>query len=375
MKKWLKLSKKQIALFSVLLVLVLLCSACLIAYSNLSGAMQSQLVAKRFRGESGGRFSQVSAFFANGNGKTFKDIYTFREKIDPALAEAAPEEPGSESGTLWKDAYCGQAEVSVSGNKGSTTVTTLGVGGDWFYFHQLRLRSGSYISETDLMHDSVVLDEALAWQLFGSFDLAGMEVTIGGNPYIVAGVVQREDDSADKRAYMGEGGMFMHFDAMDALTPDVEETIDSYEMVCADPITGFALNILETGFSLKDNVTAGIALENTGRFSYGGSLAVIEQLGTRSMSQVSIVLPYWENAARYTEDILAVLLVAAIIFGLFPFGLVAYCIIRLLVRGWKKLRHDILPDAWERLSDKIRERQRIALLEKTKKRDARDAQE
>ena len=370
MKKRLKLSKKQIALFSVLLVLVLLCSACLIAYSNLSGAMQSQLVAERFRGESDERFSQVSAFFANGNGKTFKDIYTFRETIDPALAEAAPEE--TESGILWKDAYCGQAEVTVSGDKGSTTVTTLGVGGDWFYFHQLRLRSGSYIAESDLMHDSVVLDEELAWQLFGSIDLAGMKVTIGGNPYIIAGVVERETDSADKRAYIDGGGMFMHFDAMDALTPEVEETIDSYELVCSDPITGFALNILETGFNLKDDVTAGIALENTGRFSYSGSLSVIEQLGTRSMSQVSIVLPYWENAARYTEDVLAVLLVAAIIFGLFPFGLVVYCVIKLLVRGWRKLRYDILPDAWERLSDKIRERQRVALLEKTKKQDTKE---
>ena len=370
MKNRLKLSKKQIILFSVLLVFVLLCSACLIAYSSMAGAMQSQMTAERFRGGSGERFSQVSAFFANGKGKSFQDIFTFRTTIDPALAEAAPEE--TESGALWKDAFCGQAEVNVTGEKGSATVTTLGVGGEWFYFHPLRLRSGGYITESDLMHDRVVLDEDLAWQLFGSFDLAGMEITIGGNPYIIAGVVEREQDSADQRAYIVEGGsMFMHFDAMDALTEEVNETIDNYELVCSDPITGFALNIVETGFKLKDDVSAGIALENTGRFSYGGSLDVIWSIGERSMSKVAIVLPYWENAARYTEDMLAVLLVMAMLFGLLPFSLVAFCVIKLLVRGWKKLRHDILPKAWENGGDKLRERQRLALIEKNRKRDAR----
>jgi hypothetical protein len=38
------------------------------------------------------------------------------------------------------------------------------------------------------MHDRVVLDEEMAWKLFGAKDVSGLQVTIAGSPYLVAGV-------------------------------------------------------------------------------------------------------------------------------------------------------------------------------------------
>lgn len=101
------------------------------------------------------------------------------------MIDASLEAP--EGGSLYQDAWSGTAtSVAVSGPAGKSNVKTYGVGGDFFLFHPYTLLSGSYIAESDFAQDRVVLDENLAWQLFGSSDVAGMEVTIGERNYPVA---------------------------------------------------------------------------------------------------------------------------------------------------------------------------------------------
>lgn len=101
------------------------------------------------------------------------------------------------SARLYADAYSGSTQLSVSGKSpGSVTVTAIGVGGDYFLFHPLQLLSGGYVSDEDYMADRVVLDAQTAFNLFGSSDVAGMEVTINGKTFPIAGVVKSEDDFA-----------------------------------------------------------------------------------------------------------------------------------------------------------------------------------
>lgn len=52
---------------------------------------------------------------------------------------------------------------------------------------------GSYFSGSDLMQDHIILDQDSAWQLFGSYDVEGMQVMIGNVPHIVSGVIRREE--------------------------------------------------------------------------------------------------------------------------------------------------------------------------------------
>lgn len=366
MLDWLKRHRRRLIPAAVALLLAILCGVCLGAYRSQASALSSQYAAERFRGTSETRFAQATAFFPEGKGREFKDIYLFREKIDPALTDAGVETP--ERGSLWTDAYSAESKLTVKSGKLSTETGVLGVGGEWFYFHPLRLRSGNYLSETEFMHDSVILDEVLAWQLFGGYELTGMQVEIGGKPYRIAGVVARESSKAEKMA-MGEasGMLYMHYDALAAEFGDSAPKITSYELVCAEPISGFTLGLLTKTFE------DAVSVQNTGRFAYGESLKLILHAGERSMSTVALVYPYWENAARYTGDRLAVLLAAAVILGLFPFGVAAYYVIRLIRAGWERLRWDILPDAWERFSDAVRERQRRALVKRRERREKRNA--
>jgi hypothetical protein len=79
-------------------------------------------------------------------------------------------------------------------------------------------------------------------------------------------------------------------------------------IVLPDPITGFALGTLTEAFP------AGGAhiVENSARYSLSNTFSTIGSFGQRSMRTDGIVYPYWENAARYTEDWLALLLALAL---------------------------------------------------------------
>ena len=212
-----QLSRGKIALLIVCLALTAACFVLCFVYSARSGQLLTQQAAERYEGEGEQRYAQVSVFFPVGKEKSIADIYTFRSTINGKLLDVSLEAKDG-APPLWQDAYSGSGELTVEGNKGKATVAATGVGGDWFSFHPLTLRSGGYFDEDDLMHDRVVLDEKLAWQIFGSYDLAGMTVVINNKPFVVAGVVAIESDKSTEKSYTATTGqVFLHLDALQSL--------------------------------------------------------------------------------------------------------------------------------------------------------------
>ena len=219
---------KQWFMTALIAALLLASAASLIGLGVVRRALVSVTAAERFRGGTDVRFAQIGCFLPVGQGKTEEDIFKFRQTLDSKLVEQSLEAP--ENGSLYLDAYCGMAAVTAAGNTGaSASVGAVGVGGDFFHFHPLALRSGSYIQGGDLMDDLVVLDEETAWKLFGAVDLAGMPMTINGKDFVVSGVAAREDDFATKKAYGGDSGIFMSYSALSRLLEDTD--ISCYELV------------------------------------------------------------------------------------------------------------------------------------------------
>ena len=176
---------------------------------KVTGALITQSAADVWRGGSDERFAQVSAFLPVNGTIDLDSIRSFRATLEDAFVQNsifAPEpdaqDPSADtSARLYADAYSGSTQLSVSGKSpGSVTVTAIGVGGDYFLFHPLQLLSGGYVSDEDYMADRVVLDAQTAFNLFGSSDVAGMEVTINGKTFPIAGVVKSEDDFATAAA-------------------------------------------------------------------------------------------------------------------------------------------------------------------------------
>lgn len=337
---------KQWFLLILNIVLVLASIGCAAGLKEVGGALSSLTAAGRFRGTGETRYAQLACYLPVDGGKTEEDIFSFRQSLEGRMQEQSLEAP--EGGSLYIDAYHGQHAVTISTENGSASVKAMGVGGDFFYFHPLTLRGGAYIKGSDLMDDLVVLDEEMAWKLFGGVELAGMTVFINNQPFVVAGVISREEDFASARAYTGDGGVFMSFSAMHGLIEDA--SITGYEIIMPDPITNFAKGILEDSFPIGE----GDVVENSSRYTLGHLLEVIRSFGLRSMRTNGVIYPYWENAARLTEDYAALLLLLAALLALYPALFVLVLAIRQIRRTYRLAKVRI-PEKVEAVVEKRKE--------------------
>lgn len=282
--------------------LLIIAGAAMLVFNSLGNKIESQKAAQRWSG-GGENFAQVTRYCPVGEDMGFSDIYNLRKQIDAALVQ-------NSITSKWTDCFCLRTAVNVSGSHASSNAETYAFGGDFFLFHPLFLIDGQYISENDLSRDRVVITKTLAWKLFGSTMVSGMPITVDGRNFIVAGVVEEESDSFDKKAHASSGEcMYVLYDSLFSYYDDTN--ITCYEMVLPEPVDGFAMNMLK-------NVGTGDYVQNSGRFKMGSIYKVIGDYGERSMNTLGVIYPYWENAARSCEDWLALPLIIATLAVVFP---------------------------------------------------------
>ncbi len=345
-----KYSRGKKIWFVVCAVLLLAAIGCAAVMYAVSSRLLSQQEAERWRGENEQEFRQISCFLPLDSAVGLKEIYSFRYALLDDLSAAGLE--WGEDVYPFIDAWSCEGKMKISGDKGSTDAPVLAVGGQFFEFHPLRLLSGSYIAEGDLSPDRILLDHELAWELFGGTELTGMRVEVDGVEFVVGGVVEREDDSASRRAHTGEKGFFMSYDAYRTIVG--EDRIDCYEVVLPEPVKGYAAQLAADRFPNKE----GENIVNTERFSFERLLQLARSLPERAAHGGKVRYPYWENAARIAENECAVLALAALGMGA-PAVLTALAeLIRLLARGKTALEEEILPKAKEGVEETVRRRAR-----------------
>lgn len=305
------MKKRILKLVITAAVLAALSLTCVGVCSSLAGRLQSQREAERWAGEGKTAYAQLSCFMSASDKLTLDDVYSFRQKLDTKLTELSLK--AEKDAKLYDDAWSASGKLSVKGTQGSSDAHVVAVGGDFFAFHPLTLLSGGYLTPDDVMDDRVVLDRELAWKLFGGYDLAGMTVTISGKSFLVAGVVEREDDFATKKAYTYDPGIYMSYTAFNAIG---ETAISCYEIVMPQEVSGFAEGIVKDNFKIGD----GEILNNTDRCSAKNIFKSIKAFGTSVMRTTSVVYPYWENAARCVGEWCALLCALAVLFAVFPVG-------------------------------------------------------
>ena len=293
--------------------------------AHMGDRLNAQQEAGRWQGESEMNFAQVSCFVPVDEKLSLEKIYAFRQEIQKALHNAAADL--SSDGQLQLDAWSTTGKLNASTELGKGEARVIAVGGDFFQFHPIRLLNGSYIQESDLMKDLVLLDEDLAWILFGGTQLQGMPFRLEGVPFVVGGVVEREQDGFSQLAYTGG---------------------------TAEPVKGFALNLARDKFPIG----RGEIVQNTDRFSFPRLLRVIRSVGTRSMQTQGIMYPYWENAARSAEDLCSLYLALGVLYGVFPAVILIASLMHLLKRGKEALTERWFPAARDGVGEAIRKRQR-----------------
>ncbi|MFA9377717.1 MAG: ABC transporter permease [Lachnotalea sp.] len=323
-----RFTRKQLWLGLVAGVSLMLVIILQIVSFNLKNPLKSQQMAQRW--DDTGKSAQVSCFISENTQVTVNQLVNFEHAIDAALLEASLT-TDNENARLWADAYSARGELTVESEKTSITATAIGVGGDFFLFHPLQLENGSYFTDDDLMQDYVILDEDAAWQLFGSNDVAGMQVTIKGIPHYVKGVIKRGSGRMNDKAGNDETTVYVSYNSLSSY--GTCKGINAYEIVMPNPITGFALKTVKEKIGIDEtNIEL---VENSNRFSLLTVGTVLLDFGTRSMNQKDIIYPYWENIARGYEDVLALILLWKSIFLIIPIVIgMSYLIYRYKYRSW-----------------------------------------
>lgn len=332
---------------SFLIFLILLFMA-----GHIERSMPEQNAAERWGSEGG--FSQVSCFFSANARMTEDRLIGFEHTLDSALKDAGVTQQSENTGArLWADAYSADGTISISTDRAKlNNVKAIGIGGDFFLFHPLTLVSGAYFSGNSIDKNYCVIDRDAAWQLFGSNDVVGLTVIIGGYPHIVSGVVERPSGRLAEAAGLDSTLVYVSYETLNTLGRS--NNINHYEIVMPDPVSKFAFDYVKKNLGSDERETA--VIENTSRFSFINRVKMIGTFGTRSMNTKAVVYPYWENIARGYEEILLVVTVFEMLFLLYPMLLVlAVIIFWWRHKGWT-LRDVYLKvkDKAERLVEKLR---------------------
>lgn len=332
------LNRTQTALLLVNGILVLACIILTGVGNKKASALYSQQAAVRWQnGETA--YAQVSAFFSPDKNVQQDEISGIRSSLmGTLLADSLNSTEGD--GRVWIDAYSGECNAELRRETNILSVTAVGVGGDYFQFHPIPLLSGSYISDEDLNHDRIVVDEYFAWAMFGSNDIVGMSLWMGDETFVIAGVVAVEDDELYRTAYGANNRIYMSYDQLKRHQESLQVTC--YEAVMPNPISNYAYYALRSACGIGEETTVNKAkdqmnfddvevIENSNRYEVIPLLTKARKLRLRSMRTNSVGYPYWENMARVTEETLIWLLTIRILLLISP----CVCVILWISRLWK----------------------------------------
>lgn len=336
-------NKKKLLWYCSALVSFLLFLILLIWSGHLAGMQDAQQMASRWSENNDA--AQVSCFFSPNAEVTEDTVKSFEYSLKNTLQEASITETSENpSARLWADAYSADGKITLVNGRNTLEADAIGVGGDFFLFHPLKLISGSYFSGNDLMQDYCIIDQDAAWQLFGSNDVVGMTVYIGNVPHMVTGVVKRPEGRMEEAAGLDSTVVYVSYETLD--TYGTNNGINHYEIVMPNPVSGFALEKVKEGIGVDDkNVEV---LENTVRYSLLNRCKTILAFGTRSMNGKAIIYPYWENLARGYEDIIALMTVFMLLLLLYPIVTVIWMFVH-----WWRHKGWTLKDAWKAGKDKM----------------------
>ncbi len=298
------MKRKHIVLIVVNVVSLMFFAVMTLAAAVISNSLSDQQVVGRWS-DGLQRYSQISVFTDTLSALSTDGIFTVRADIEKKLTENSLASE-KENARIWVDAFSAECgKIAVHSDYGSAETEMLVTGGDFFLFHPLELISGYYYSEENLMQDRVLIDENLAWQLYGATDIAGQPVIIENKYFYIAGVFRQSGNSDVEKVSGNTPMMLMPYQGYEIL--DRTPCFNCYEVCLPNPVTGLAKQIVGEAVPVGEDNS--VIVENSERYSLKSRFDIISNFGMRSVRSNSVAYPYWENAARITEDKSALVLV------------------------------------------------------------------
>lgn len=316
--------------------------------SSMAKSQKYNYAASEWGGKKG-NYAQISCFFAENSGFSTTSLNSVRSMILSELqtVSVAPEE----GKTLVPDAYSsplGNCQISSDINR-HTSAEITAVGGDFFLFRDFTLLDGVYFTKEDLMQDGAVIDRELAWMLYGSENIAGMDMYINGVKFYIAGVIDTPDTKPEKQCAGKTMRAYISYDMADEVTrgsasmntasdgnaqPVSFDGVTCYECIIPNPVDSFAENTMEKIFGQQYAGKVDI-VSNGSRFEPKKRTKAYKKLSNSVVQDNGIIYPYWENASRIVEFRLSRLYHGRKLILIIPFLTLAWILLRLIIL-WRR---------------------------------------
>lgn len=338
-----KFTKKHIALTAVNLAVLVVSCILTVVGGNMADGQSYNMAGERWKNNSRENFSQTSIFLSEDSGFNIDTLNAVRSGLVKTLQDASFE---TEDGKLpFADAYsteigCVNIRCDMSGRSDAELTAT---GGDFFLFRDFRLIDGAFYSDDDIMQDGAVIDKSLAWSLYGSCEVSGMNIYIDGVKFYISGVIENPQTKAEKKCTGSMPKIYISYKGMSelsALSADSHNTennskkITCYETVLPDPVENFAYNAVKSQFSetYKGKYSS---VKNSGRFSPQKRAKAFKKISEYAIIKNSIDYPCWENASRLVEFKLSFIYFFRNIILAVPILTLVYIMAKLVRPMWK----------------------------------------
>lgn len=342
-----KIKTRFIILAAVNLAAIAAAAVLSLVGSSLAKSQRYNYAADRWTQGAGG-CTQVSCFFSDDSGFVKDSIMSVRMSLLNSLESAAVVQKKGQ--TLCPAAYSapvGRFQVTCD-RPGSSQADVTAVGGEFFLFRSFDLLHGNYISDSDLMQDGAVIDRTLAFSLYGSDNIAGMNIYINNTSFRIAGVIddprtkyERECAGDYPKAYIS------YTKAAELSGGEPFSKVSCYEVIVPDPVENFGFSAVEKIFGNEYEGKV-ILVNNTKRFTTTVRAAELKSISRRGVRQEAISLPYWENASRIVEHKLTV--IYSIRRGLLAIPLMT--LLWAIVKTYRRLKSK-RKNAFSSISDKV----------------------
>lgn len=350
-----KVNRKQLVLSGILALVFVGGAAVLgileLIVNGLSGSIDYLDAGERWSSD-GEPFAVISLYAEESAALSGDRVEGWVRSIDAKLLESSV--TPHENARSWAYTYAVEETMSVTGPKSDANAQVIAAGGDFFVFHPQEFVYGSAFLNDTSNPNGVVLDEELAWKLFGATDIVGMELTVGEYTYVVTGVSRRASNSGVYDYTYGERPrMYMSYAGYIKVRGDTEH-ITMFEAALPNAVRGFALNIFNSAVTANEDTMN--VFEATDRFSLKNRYENMKSMKYSWIRENKIEYPYWENEARVADHRCAVIMIFEVALAAVTVAAMLLSFILLRVSGYTVT--DSIKNLYHRYEDSHKKRQR-----------------
>lgn len=265
------------------------------------------------------RYAQISFFVAENAALSPERVSYIEEGVAEALTADSYEAP--EGARLFLTNGYGEIDAAfsaVSEAKDGTAVSTklCCTGSDFFTFHPHDFVSGWYYTADVMAEPVVVVNEQLAFRLYGSINVTGKELTLFGHRVSIIGVTSGPTSKKERARWAGNDDPVAYLPAEFLEQLGISCGFTSFELLLPNPVKDYAKKLAEAQIGIDPSQYE--LVENTGRYSLKNTVTRLFSAGDRVMKTSAVYYPFWENAARRTDRSCGPAAVAIILFTAIP---------------------------------------------------------